>query len=118
MGNTSNFVAKRLDTFYSCSISDCYEHPEYLRTALTYAYRDDYRYVLAEIKLELGDLINDPYISDFLKTLEIGLESKPLFTCPKCKYNFVPESASGIQSYVMGYDGCPKCGTKGIRNLW
>ena len=113
-GNANDLVAKKLDTFYSCTINDCYERPEYLRTALRYVYRDDYRSLLEKIKLELCDLVSETHISKFIKTLESSLENEPLLKCAKCDYVFVPEPADNMGHYVMGYAGCPKCHTVGL----
>jgi hypothetical protein len=53
-----NLVIARLGSLYDCTIMDCYEHPEYLRTVLKEVYKEDYHSVLDEMKLELESLVD------------------------------------------------------------
>lgn len=70
-GNTNyHLVVAKLDTLYSCGIMDCYEHPEYLRTALKEVYKDNYNSIIDEIKVELDELVNTKQIADFFKIME------------------------------------------------
>jgi hypothetical protein len=68
-GNVNyNLVLAKLNSLYDCTIRDCYEHPEYLKTILREVYKEDYNSVIYEIRVELGDLVVEE-ISDFLNIL-------------------------------------------------
>lgn len=68
-GNVNyNLVLAKLNSNYDCTIRDCYDHPEYLKTVLTEVYKEDYNSVVKEIRLELGDL-NTEEIGDFINIL-------------------------------------------------
>jgi hypothetical protein len=70
-GNTKyNLVVAKLNSLYDCSIRDCCEKPEYLKTVLKDVYKEDYNSIIEEIKSHLGDLVNEHDISDFLKIME------------------------------------------------
>ena len=60
----------RLDTLYGCKISDCYEHPEYLKTVLKDVYQVDYKSIISQIKSYLAELANVKEIVDFFKIME------------------------------------------------
>ena len=49
---------------------DCYENPEYLRTVLIAVFKEDYKSIIEEIKLELDELINVEKINHFFKIME------------------------------------------------
>jgi len=53
-----------------CKITDCYDHPEYLKTVLKDVYKEDYHSVISQIRSYLGELENDPIIIDFFKIME------------------------------------------------
>src|SRR5579863_5048682 len=58
-GDTSyHLVMTRIDSLYNCTVMDCYEHPEYLKTVLKEVYKEDYKSVLDDIKLELEKLVD------------------------------------------------------------
>jgi hypothetical protein len=63
-----NLVLAKLNSLYDCTISDCYDHPEYLKTVLKKVYKEDYIYIIKEIRLELGDLVVEE-INDFINIL-------------------------------------------------
>jgi hypothetical protein len=70
-GNTKyNLVVCKLNSLYDCSIRDCCENPQYLKTVLKEVYKEDYNSIMEEIKLHLDDLVNEKDISDFLKIME------------------------------------------------
>ncbi|MBI1829564.1 MAG: hypothetical protein HY222_05360 [Thaumarchaeota archaeon] len=58
-GNTNyNLVLCKLNSLYNCTIMDCYEHPEYLRTVLKEVFKEDYNSIIEDIKLELEYLVD------------------------------------------------------------
>ena len=70
-GNANyHLVMARLDTQYGCKISDCYEHPEYLKTILKDVYQEDYKSIISQIKSYLAELVNVKEIVDFFKIME------------------------------------------------
>jgi len=69
-GNTDyNLVVAKLDSMYSCTIRDCYEHPDYLRTVLKEVYNGDYNHIVDEIKVQLDELTNVEEIRNFCQGL-------------------------------------------------
>lgn len=71
MGNTKyNLLVAKLNSHYDCTIRDCYEHPEYLRITLKDVYKEDYDYIINEIKSQLGELVNEKNIANFFKIME------------------------------------------------
>jgi hypothetical protein len=70
-GNTNyNLIVARLGSLYNCTIMDCYEHPEYLRTVLKEVYKEDYNAIIDEIKLVLDELVDVKEIANFFKIME------------------------------------------------
>jgi len=70
-GNTKyNLLVCKLNSLYDCSIRDCYEKPEYLKTVLKDVYKEDYNSIIEEIKLQLDELVMEKDIADFLKIME------------------------------------------------
>ena len=70
-GNTNyHLVMARLDSLYGCKISDCYEHPEYLKTVLKDVYQEDYKSIVSQIKSYLVELADVKEIVDFFKIME------------------------------------------------
>ncbi|MDE1726884.1 MAG: hypothetical protein KGH89_06420 [Thaumarchaeota archaeon] len=66
-----NLVVAKLNAHYDVTITDCYEHPEYLKTVLKEVYKEDYNSIIDEIKLHLGDdLIAEKDMADFFKIME------------------------------------------------
>lgn len=63
-------VISKLRSLYDCEIGDCYDKPQYLKNVLKDVYENDYKSIVEEIKLELGDSINNKGIATFLETLE------------------------------------------------
>jgi len=68
-GNVNyNLVLAKLNSLYGCTIRDCYEHPEYLKTVLKEVYKDNYYSIIHEIRVELGDLVVEE-INDFINIM-------------------------------------------------
>ena len=66
-----NLVVAKLGALYNCSIVDCYDHPEYLRTVLKEVYKEDYNTILENIKIELDKLVDiEKEKAEFLKIME------------------------------------------------
>jgi len=65
-----NMTVAKLNSYYDCTLRDCYEHPEYLKTVLKEVYMKDYNSIIEEIKLRLRDLVNEKDIADFFKIME------------------------------------------------
>ena len=63
-----HFVFK-LRNLYNCEIIDCYDKPQYLKNALKEVYENEYDSIVKDIKLELGDSIEEG-IRAFLAILE------------------------------------------------
>ena len=68
-GNVNyNLVLAKLHALYECEISECIDHPEYLKTVLQEVYKDDYKSVLDEISLETDRLTDmDKFKANFFK---------------------------------------------------
>jgi hypothetical protein len=71
-GNTKyHLVVGKLSSLYDCSIRDCCENPEYLKTVLKEVHKEDYNSIIEQVKLHLGDdLLNEKDIADFFKIME------------------------------------------------
>ena len=70
-GNTKyNLLVVKLSSQYDCTIRDCSQHPEYLRSVLKEVYKEDYNPIIEEIKLHLDELANEKDIADFFKIIE------------------------------------------------
>ena len=69
-GPNYHLVQAKLDSLYNCTILDCYENPEYLQTVLKDVYKEKYDSIIANIKLELDELVNEEKIANFLKIME------------------------------------------------
>jgi len=70
-GNTRyNLAVAKLNSLYNCTIRDCYENPEYLKTVLKEVYKEDYNSIIDEIKLQLDELVNEKDIANFFKIME------------------------------------------------
>ena len=70
-GNANyHLVIAKLGSQYGCKISDCYEHPEYLKSVLQDIYKEEYRSVISQIKSYLAELANVQEIVDFFKIME------------------------------------------------
>lgn len=71
-GNANyHLVIARIDSLYNCTVMDCYEHPEYLRTVLKEVYKVDYKPILDDIKLELEKLVDiEKETERFFKIME------------------------------------------------
>jgi hypothetical protein len=65
-----NLVVAKLNSLYDCSIRDCCEKPEYLKTILKEVYKEDYNSIIEEIKLHLDELVNEAEIANFFKIME------------------------------------------------
>ncbi|MEX0657028.1 MAG: hypothetical protein WD154_05740 [Nitrosopumilaceae archaeon] len=69
-GEAYYHVLSKLRSLYDCEIGDCYDKPQYLKNVLKDVYGNDYESIVKEIKLELGDSINNKGIAAFLEILE------------------------------------------------
>ena len=65
-----NMLVAKLNSLYDCSIKDCCENPEYLKTILKEVYKEDYNSIIEEIKLQLDELVKEKDMSDFFKIME------------------------------------------------
>ena len=65
-----NLVVAKLNSLYDCSIRDCCEKPEYLKTILKEVYKEDYHSIIGEIKLQLDELAKEKDMSAFFKIME------------------------------------------------
>ena len=63
-------VLAKLGSLYDCKITDCYDHPDYLKTVLKDVYGEDYDSVISQVRSYLGELENDPTIIAFFKIME------------------------------------------------
>ncbi len=70
MGNTKyNVVIAKLNV-YNLTVRDSYKNLEYLKTVLKEVYVYEYNQVISEIKIQLGDLVNEEDIAEFFKIME------------------------------------------------
>lgn len=70
-GNANyHLVMAKLTSLYNCKISDCYEHPEYLKIVLKDVYKEEYSSIVSQIKSYLAELANVKEIIDFFKIME------------------------------------------------
>jgi hypothetical protein len=70
-GNANyHLVMAKLGSLYECKISDCYEHPEYLKAVLKDVYKGEYLAVVSQIKSYLGEMVDVKEIIDFFKIME------------------------------------------------
>ena len=64
-------VTAKLEGDYGCKITDCFEHPEYLKNVLRNVYGDSYGKILEDLESELGEIASEKEIQDFLNVLKI-----------------------------------------------
>ena len=70
MGNTKyNVVIAKLNA-YNISMRDSYKDLEVLKTILKEVYVFEYNRVISDIKLHLGDLINEKDMVEFFRVME------------------------------------------------
>ncbi|MGI0072689.1 MAG: hypothetical protein ACREA3_02610 [Nitrosotalea sp.] len=69
-GPNYHLTVAKLNSLYDCTILDCYEHPDYLRTVLKDVYKEEYNSIIDEIKLQLDELIYEKDLAQFFKTME------------------------------------------------
>ena len=62
-------VKDRLDTKYHCLMTDCYEHPEYLKDVLMEIFGECSKVITESIKNDLKKISPDPGIEQFLKII-------------------------------------------------
>jgi hypothetical protein len=61
-------VLGKLDAHYDCSIKECIDHPEYLKTVMKETYEQDYDDVLDAIMLETEKIYDiDEFKFNFFK---------------------------------------------------
>ncbi len=64
-------VVAKLNSLYKCTIVDCYENLEYLRTVLKEVYKENYNSIIDDIKLELEYLVDmEEEKTKFFKIME------------------------------------------------
>ena len=63
-------VQARLMAICNRNLIDCYEYPKYLRDVLKGVYKEDYNSIIDEIKLELGELVEEKDMAKFFKIME------------------------------------------------
>ena len=70
MGNTRyNVVVAKLNA-YNVSMRDSYKDLELLKTILKEVYMSEYNQVISDIKIQLGDLVEEKDIAEFFKVME------------------------------------------------
>ncbi|HUL14333.1 MAG TPA: hypothetical protein VLT63_00005 [Candidatus Acidoferrum sp.] len=70
MGNTRyNVVVAKLNA-HSVSMRDSYKDLELLKTILKEVYMSEYNQVISDIKIQLGDLVEEKDIAEFFKVME------------------------------------------------
>lgn len=70
-GANYHLVLAKLNSLYSCTILDCYEHPEYLRAVLKEVYKKDYNSIIKDMKVESSNLVDiDKQKAHFFKVME------------------------------------------------
>ena len=70
MGNTRyNVVVAKLNA-YNVSMRDSYKDLELLKTILKEVYMSEYNQVISDIKMQLGDLVEEKDIAEFFKVME------------------------------------------------
>jgi hypothetical protein len=65
-----HLVLAKLDSLYDCKITDCYDHPEYLKEVLKDVYKEEYHSLVSQIRSYLGELEDDPEIIAFFNIME------------------------------------------------
>lgn len=66
-----HLVSAKLKSLYNCELTDCYEHPEYLRIVLKEVYSKDYKFLLEEFRLELDKLVDiEKKKTEFFRIME------------------------------------------------
>jgi hypothetical protein len=55
---------------YDTTISESYDHAEYLKLVLKEVYGNDYDDIISQIKLCLGDLVEEEDMAKFFKVME------------------------------------------------
>lgn len=68
--NNYHLVQAKLNTLCNRNLIDCYEYPKYLRDVLREVFKENYNSIINEVKLELGELVEEKDVSDFLKIME------------------------------------------------
>lgn len=70
MGNTKyNLVTTKLNA-YNMTMRDSYKNLEDLKTVLKEVYVYEYNYIISQIKLHLGDLVDEEDMAEFFKIME------------------------------------------------
>ncbi len=70
MSGPQYFLAlSRLERDYECKIADCFDHPEYLKNVLKDVYGNSYDRILGDLEAEMGEIVSEKEIKDFLNAL-------------------------------------------------
>ena len=70
MSNTKYMMVVAKLHAYNLTMRDSYKDLEHLKTVLKEVYVFEYNQVISEIKLQLGDLVNEQDITEFFKIME------------------------------------------------
>jgi hypothetical protein len=62
-------VLANLERDYECKIFDCFEHPEYLKAVLQDVYGEDYKTIVDNLEVELGEIVSEKSVAGFLESL-------------------------------------------------
>jgi hypothetical protein len=62
-------VCNKLQQYYKCTISDCFDHPQYLRIVLAELYGDASQEIIKSIHNNLGEEANNISTECFLDAL-------------------------------------------------
>ena len=68
--NTKYHVVVAKLRSYDATIMDSYNRMEYLKIILKEVYQDSYLRIINDIKMSLGDLVEEKDISEFFKFME------------------------------------------------
>ena len=69
-GNTKYHLTVSKLRSYDTTISESYNHTEYLKMVLKEVYGNDYDQIINEIKMYLGDLAEQQDVAEFFKSME------------------------------------------------
>ena len=67
--STLENVVARLHQRYNCTISDCYEHPEYLTSILKDFFGTSYNKVVKDVNMYLDEFTYQRPIAEFLEKI-------------------------------------------------
>jgi len=62
-------IRKKIYDYYGRNISDCFNHPEYLKTVLEELYGDKSKEIIFSIEKNLGKEVKSAWTDDFVEKL-------------------------------------------------